>query len=168
MDRHRGRQRAAGTRSNRSDSIRRTWRRNRKVHRHWADRAMRRLELPPLRASQSAGQRMTTALRRWRLRTIRGRLLVGFSATLAALLLCGVLSMLAIQRLYRDMGAAVTSGNKVSTMLFEGYDATLRYVATAEATILDASGERVAQAERLSAAADSLRRALLRSHALDL
>jgi methyl-accepting chemotaxis protein len=76
--------------------------------------------------------------------------------------------MLAIQRLYRDMGAAVTSGNKVSSMLFEGYDATLHYVATAEATILDVSGERVAQAESLSVAADSLRRMLLRSDALDI
>jgi methyl-accepting chemotaxis protein len=129
---------------------------------------MKRLETRPIRGPRGSGQRITTALRRWRLRTIRGRLLVGFSATLAALLLSGVLSMLAIQRLYRDMGAAVTSGNKVSSMLFEGYDATLRYVATAEATILDGSGKRVAQAESLSVAADSLRRALLRSDALDI
>jgi methyl-accepting chemotaxis protein len=111
---------------------------------------------------------VTSALRRWRLRTIRGRLFVGFSATLSALLVSGVLSMLAIQRLYRDMGAAVTSGNKVSTMLFQGYDATLRYVATAEATLLDTGGLRAVQAESLSVAADSLRRALLRSDVLDL
>ncbi|MFL5614492.1 MAG: methyl-accepting chemotaxis protein [Gemmatimonadaceae bacterium] len=129
---------------------------------------MNRLQMRPIRGPRGGGQRITTALRRWRLRTIRGRLLVGFSATLAALLLSGVLSMLAIQRLCRDMGAAVMSGNKVSSMLFEGYDATLRYVATAEATILDGSGERVAQAESLSVAADSLRRMLLRSDALDI
>src|SRR5437762_2093392 len=82
-----------------------------------------------------------------RLRTIRGRLLVGFSATLAALLASGMLSIFAIQRLYRDMGSAVTSANKISSMLFEGYDATLRYVATAQASVLDGRSERVAEAE---------------------
>jgi len=120
---------------------------------------------------QSSGtglQHFISRLRRWRLRTIRGRLLVGFSATLAALVASGVLSILAIQRLYRDMGIAVASGNRISTMLFEGYDATLRYVATAQATLLDESAERVAEAETLSATADSLRRALLRSDGLDI
>jgi methyl-accepting chemotaxis protein len=106
-------------------------------------------------------------LRRWRLRTIRGRLLVGFSAPLAALLASGALSIFAIQRLYRDMGTAVSAASKISTLLFEGYDATLRYVATAQSTILDSRPERVAQAESLSVAADSLRRALLRSDGLD-
>jgi len=59
---------------------------------------------------QSSGtglQHFMARLRRWRLRTIRGRLLVGFSATLAALVASGVLSILAIQRLYGDMGIAV-------------------------------------------------------------
>jgi methyl-accepting chemotaxis protein len=107
-------------------------------------------------------------LHRWRLRTIRGRLLVGFSATLAALAASGMLSIYAIQHLYRDMSVAVSASNKVSNTLFEGYDATLRYVATAQATILDPSAERVAEAESLSVAADSLRRALIRSDALDV
>jgi len=111
---------------------------------------------------------MGATLHRWRLRTIRGRLLVGFSAMLLALAVSGMLSIYAIQHLYRDMGVAVTSSNRIATTLFDGYDATLRYVATAQATILDPSVERVAQAETLSVAADSLRRALLRSDMLDL
>jgi len=112
--------------------------------------------------------RIGAALRRWRLRTIRGRLLVGFSATLAALVASGLLSIYTIQRLYRDMGSAVRSANKVSSTIFEGYDATLRYVATAQATILDGHAEHVVEAESLSVVADSLRRALLRSDLLDL
>ena len=66
------------------------------------------------------------------------------------------------------MGSTVRSANKVSSTLFEGYDATLRYVATAQATILDGHAEHVAEAESLSVVADSLRRALLRSDVLDL
>ncbi|HEY7233217.1 MAG TPA: methyl-accepting chemotaxis protein [Gemmatimonadaceae bacterium] len=117
---------------------------------------------------QSTVVRIGSAIRHWRLRTIRGRLLVGFSATLAALIASGLLSIYAIQVLYRDMGSTVTSTNHVSSLLFEGYDATLRYVATAQAMILDGRAERVAEAESLSVAADSLRRALLRSDKLEL
>ena len=127
-----------------------------------------------MRMGRLLGRRETSfrglgaTLHRWRLRTIRGRLLVGFAAMLAALATGGALSMYAIQRLYRDMGSAVASANRISAMLFEGYDATLRYVATAQATILDPSVERVAQAESLSVMADSLRRTLLRSDVLDV
>ena len=130
---------------------------------------MTRLNLRPIWGrEQTAIERLGFSLRRWRLRTIRGRLLVGFSATLAALIACGMLSIFAIQRLYRDMGTAVSAGSKISTLLFEGYDVTLRYVATAQSTILDSRPERVAQAESLSVAADSLRRTLLRSDVLDI
>jgi len=130
---------------------------------------MTRLNLRPIWGrEQTAVQRLGISLRRWRLRTIRGRLLTGFSATLAALIASGMLSIFAIQRLYRDMGTAVSAASKISTLLFEGYDVTLRYVATAQSTILDNRPERVAQAESLSVAADSLRRALLRSDGLDI
>src|SRR4029079_402944 len=130
---------------------------------------MSRLTLRPLWGrDQSAIQRLGFSVRRWRLRTIRGRLLVGLSATLAALIASGMLSIFSLQRLYRYMGTAVSAASKISTLLFEGYDVTLRYVATAQSTILDGRPERVAQAESLSVAADSLRRALLRSDALDI
>ena len=130
---------------------------------------MSRLNLRPIWGrEQTTLQRLGLSVRRWRLRTIRGRLLVGFSATLAALIASGALSIFAIQRLYRDMGTAVSAASKISTLLFEGYDVTLRYVATAQSTILDSRPERVAQAESLSVAADSLRRALLRSDGLDI
>jgi len=130
---------------------------------------MSRLGMRPIWGQRQSGlHRVGTAIRRWRLRTIRGRLLVGFSATLTALVASGLLSIFAIQRLFRDMGSTVRSANKVSSTLFEGYDATLRYVATAQATILDGHAEHVAEAESLSVVADSLRRALLRSDVLDL
>ncbi|HEY2375337.1 MAG TPA: methyl-accepting chemotaxis protein [Gemmatimonadaceae bacterium] len=127
-------------------------------------RAMR----PIWEQRQSTMVRLGSAMGKWRLRTIRGRLLVGFSATFGALLASGLLSIYAIQRLYRDMGSTVTSTNRVSSTLFEGYDATLRYVATAQAMILDGNATRVAEADSLSVLADSLRRTLLRSDALDL
>ena len=130
---------------------------------------MSRLGMRPIWGQRQSGlHRVGTAIRRWRLRTIRGRLLVGFSATLTALLASGLLSIFAIQRLFQDMGSTVRSANKVSSTLFEGYDATLRYVATAQATILDGHAEHVTEAESLSVVADSLRRALLRSDVLDL
>ena len=130
---------------------------------------MSRLGMRPIWGQRQSGlHRVGTAIRRWRLRTIRGRLLVGFSATLTALVASGLLSIFAIQRLFQDMGSTVRSANKVSSTLFEGYDATLRYVATAQATILDGHAEHVAEAESLSVVADSLRRALLRSDVLDL
>jgi methyl-accepting chemotaxis protein len=123
----------------------------------------------PLRGQrQSTVVRIGTVVRRWRLRNIRGRLFVGFSATFVALLASGLLSIYAIQRLYHDMGSTVTSSSRMAATLFEGYDATLRYVAVAQAMILDGQSEHIAQAESLSVTADSLRRALLRTDALDL
>ena len=130
---------------------------------------MSRLVMRPIRGRRpSTVVRIGSAVRKWRLRTIRGRLLIGFSATFTALLASGLLSVYAIQRLYRDMGSSVATTSRVSSTLFEGYDATLRYVATAQAMILDGNADRAAEADSLSAIADSLRRALLRSDALDL
>ena len=117
---------------------------------------------------RSQGQRLAKALWHWRLHTIRGRLLVGFSTPLVALVVSGVLSIYAIQLMYRDMRVNIVSATGLSTTLFQGYDATLRYVATAQAMLLDGRLERITQAESLSVAADSLRRALLRSNALDV
>ena len=119
------------------------------------------------RRSWHTAPRRVGALLRWRLHTIRGRLLLGFSAPLVALLTSGLLSIYAIQVMYRDMRSNVASASRLSTTLFQDYDATLRYVATAQATLLDDRVERIAQAESLSVAADSLRRALLHADALD-
>src|SRR5690348_11835166 len=129
----------------------------------------RRTMMAPLWGRPSTRvRRVSSAFRRWRLRTIRGRLLVGFSATLAALAATGLLSIYAIQQLYGDMQSTVSVTNRVSSALFQGYDATLRYVATAQAMILDRRPERIAEAESLSVAADSLRRTLLKSETLGL
>src|SRR5262249_12586186 len=106
-------------------------------------------------------------LRHFRFHTIRGRLLVGFGATLGALFASGIMSIYAIQSMYRDMRASVVSATRLSNTLFQGYDATLRFVATAQATLLEDRQEHLAQAESLSTAADSLRRLLLKSSALE-
>ena len=116
---------------------------------------------------RSRGKLLAKNLRHWRLHTIRGRLVLGFGVPLGALFASGALSIYAIQRMYRDMRSSVSSATRLSTTLFQGYDATLRYVATAQATLLDRRVERLAQAESLSTAADSLRRVLLRSEELD-
>jgi nitrogen fixation/metabolism regulation signal transduction histidine kinase len=116
---------------------------------------------------RSRWERVTAELRKFRLRTMRGRLLVGFGATLGALLVSGIVSLYAIERIYDEMRSSVDNANSVSTTLFQAYDATLRYVATAQATLLDNRLERVAQAESLSTMADSLRRVLLTSSHLD-
>ena len=115
----------------------------------------------------SRGRRVAARLRRWRLHTMRGRLLLGFGATIATLFVCGALSMYAIQRVYSDMSESISSATTVSSTLFRSYDATLRYVAIAQAALLEGGSTRLAQADSLSAAADSLRQLLLRSDALD-
>jgi len=124
----------------------------------------------PIWAKPSWGSRwhrFIKTIRHARVHTIRGRLIVGFGFTLGALFASGVLSIYTIQRMYRDMRSSVASTTRLSTTLFRGYDATLRYVAIAQATLLDARVERLSQADSLSAAADSLRRVLLRSEGID-
>jgi methyl-accepting chemotaxis protein len=98
---------------------------------------------------------------------MRGRLLVGFGATLGALLVSGIVSLYSIDRVSREMRANVDAATAVSSTLFQAYDATLRYVATAQATLLADRIDRIAQAESLSTRADSLRRLLLTSNDLD-
>ena len=128
-----------------------------------------RLAIAPLWGRRpSRSWRPAAVVRRWRLRTIRGRLLLGFSVTLGALATSGLLSVYAIQQLYGDMHSTVDATNHISSSLFQGYDATLRYVATAQAMILDGRDDRMVQAESLSVAADSIRRALLASASLDV
>lgn len=104
---------------------------------------------------------------RWKLRTIRARLLVGLGAITAALLVCALISVRALEGVSGDMRDRIESANTLSGTLFRGYDAALRYVATAQAALMDDSGARLAQAESLSIAADSLRRVLLGNRELD-
>jgi methyl-accepting chemotaxis protein len=102
----------------------------------------------------------------WGRRTMRRRLLVGFGTTIGALVACGVLSMQSLDRLYRDMRDTIDASSRLSSTLFRVHDAMLRRVAIAQAASVGERTEHSAQADSLSAAADSLRRALLRDGGL--
>jgi len=101
------------------------------------------------------------------LHTMRGRLLAGFGVTIGALVICAIVSLRALDGVYGDMRGRMLEASRLSSTLFKGYDATLRYVATAQASLMEDTDARLAQAESLSAAADSLRRVLLRAPDLD-
>ena len=102
----------------------------------------------------------------WGRRTMRRRLLAGFGTTIGALVVCGVLSMQSLDRLYREMRETMDASSRLSSTLFRVHDAMLRRVAIAQAASVAERGEHSAQADSLSAAADSLRRALLRDTGL--
>jgi methyl-accepting chemotaxis protein len=102
----------------------------------------------------------------WGRRTMRRRLLVGFGTTIGALVVCGLLSMQSLDRLYREMRETIDASSRLSSTLFRVHDAMLRRVAIAQAGAVGARGDHSAQADSLSAAADSLRRTLLRDSGL--
>jgi methyl-accepting chemotaxis protein len=102
----------------------------------------------------------------WGRRTMRRRLLVGFGATIGALVVSGLLSMQSLDRLYREMRETTDASSRLSSTLFRVHDAMLRRVALAQAASVADQHDHAAQADSLSAAADSLRRALLRDKGL--
>src|SRR5689334_6392775 len=65
------------------------------------------------------------------------------------------------------MRGRMEEAGHLSATVFRGYDATLRYVVSAQAALMENSDARLVQAESLSLAADSLRRVLLRAPDLD-
>jgi methyl-accepting chemotaxis protein len=97
---------------------------------------------------------------------MRRRLLVGFGTTLGALVVCGLLSMQSQDRLYRDMRDAMDASTRLSSTLFRVHDAMLRRVALAQSALVGDRRDHARQADSLSTAADSLRRALLRDSGL--
>jgi methyl-accepting chemotaxis protein len=97
---------------------------------------------------------------------MRRRLLVGFGTTIGVLVASGLLSLQALDRLYRDMRATMDASSRLSSTLFRVHDAMLRRVAITQAASAGERRDQTAQADSLSAAADSLRRALLRDAGL--
>jgi methyl-accepting chemotaxis protein len=97
---------------------------------------------------------------------MRRRLLTGFGTTIGALVVCGLLSIQALDRLYRDMRQTMDTSSRLSSTMFRVHDAMLRRVALAQSAAAGERGEQSAQADSLSAAADSLRRTLLRHNGL--
>ena len=101
-----------------------------------------------------------------RARTMRGRLVVGFGVVIALLFGSAAVSMLALQSVSRDMRDNVREAASLSTTLFREHDATLRYVAVAQLSLIDDDPRHLVAADSISQVADSLRRVLLRSTAL--
>jgi methyl-accepting chemotaxis protein len=102
----------------------------------------------------------------WGRRTMRRRLLAGFGTTIGVLAACGILSIQSLDRLYRDMRETMDASSRLASTLFRVHDAMLRRVAIAQASSVGERHEHSAQADSLSAAADSLRRTLLRDSGL--
>ena len=111
-------------------------------------------------------QTMPVPASQWGRHTIRRRLLFGFGTTIGALVVCGLLSMQSLDRLYHEMRDTMDASSRLSSTMFRVHDAMLRRVALAQAAAAGERGEQTAQADSLSAAADSLRRALLRDAGL--
>ena len=101
-----------------------------------------------------------------RARTIRGRLVAGFGAALLALVASGALGLYTVGRVHRDLRAEVVEVGDVGGRLARSNDATLRFVALAQARLLGGATMSPARLESLAADADSLRRALLAGTAL--
>jgi len=106
-------------------------------------------------------------MRSWGLHTMRGRLLAGFGVTIGALVVCAIVSLRSLSGVYDDMRSRVEEADQLSSTLFQSYDATLRYVAIAQASLMEDASGRLQQAEALSTRADSLRRVLLRARDLN-
>ncbi|MFN2564123.1 MAG: methyl-accepting chemotaxis protein [Gemmatimonadaceae bacterium] len=98
----------------------------------------------------------------WGHRTMRRRLLLGFGTTIGALAVTGFLSMQSLDRLYGEMRSTMDASSRLSSTLFRVHDAMLRRVALAQSALVGDRHDHSAQADSLSAAADSLRRTLLR------
>jgi methyl-accepting chemotaxis protein len=96
-----------------------------------------------------------------RRRTIRGRLVAGFGAALVALLASGVLGIYTVSAVHRDLRDGMVQATEVGGQLARSDDATLRFVALAQARLLGGANSSSARIDSLAGTADSLRRALL-------
>jgi methyl-accepting chemotaxis protein len=109
---------------------------------------------------------MPVSAGQWGRHTMRRRLLAGFGTTIGALVVCGLLSMRSLDQLYREMRETMDASSRLSSTMFRVHDAMLRRVALVQSAAASERGEQSVQADSLSAAADSLRRALLRDSGL--
>jgi methyl-accepting chemotaxis protein len=98
-------------------------------------------------------------------RTMRGRLMLGFGATIMLLLLTGLISVWALGRVRSDVRDRVTGSTRMAMTIARSQEAMLQHVATAQSELLSAEAVN-ADARALSDAADSLRRVALEGGAL--
>ncbi|HWJ20838.1 MAG TPA: HAMP domain-containing methyl-accepting chemotaxis protein [Gemmatimonadaceae bacterium] len=99
-------------------------------------------------------------------RTIRGRLIGGFSVALVALLASGALGIYAVTVVHRDLRASMLETAEVGGRLARSNDAALRFVALAQARLLGGAIASSNQIDSLAGVADSLRQTLLTGTAL--
>src|SRR5512143_1603292 len=93
--------------------------------------------------------------------TIRRRLQLGVLTPMLALLAAGILAIASLRALRDNVGGTLRTTSAVGERLFEAHDATLRYVAMAQAGLISPAAANVARADSLNEAADSLRRLLV-------
>ena len=93
--------------------------------------------------------------------TIRRRLQLGVATPVLALLAAGVLAIGSLRALRSTVGGTLESTSAIGEQLFAAHDATLRYVALAQAGLISPSEADLPRIDSLSAAADSLRRTLV-------
>ncbi|MFN8651688.1 MAG: methyl-accepting chemotaxis protein [Gemmatimonadales bacterium] len=93
--------------------------------------------------------------------TIRRRLQLGVLTPMLALVAAGLLAILSLRALRDNVGGTLRATSSIGQRLFEAHDATLRYVAMAQAGLISPGSANLAEADSLSSAADSLRRLLM-------
>ena len=93
--------------------------------------------------------------------TIRRRLQLGVLTPMLALLGAGILAIASLRALRDNVGGTLRSTSAVGERLFAAHDATLRYVAMAQAGLISPAAANLARADSLSGTADSLRRLLV-------
>ena len=96
-----------------------------------------------------------------RIWTIRRRLQLGVITPVLALLAAGILAIGSLRALRDSVGGTLRNTSAVGERLFAAHDATLRYVAMAQAGLISPADADVARVDSLSGAADSLRRLLV-------
>lgn len=98
--------------------------------------------------------------------TIRRRLRLGVLTPMLALLIAGALAIGSLRGLRDNVGGSLRNTGAVGERLFAAHDATLRYVALAQAGLISPADANVARVDSLSGAADSLRRLLVNEGSL--
>jgi methyl-accepting chemotaxis protein len=98
--------------------------------------------------------------------TVRLRLQLGVATPVLALLAAGALAIGSLRGLRDEVGGTLRNTAAVGEKLFAAHDATLRYVAVAQAELAAPSEAELSRIDSLSAEADSLRRLLVAEQSL--
>jgi methyl-accepting chemotaxis protein len=93
--------------------------------------------------------------------TIRRRLQLGVITPMLALLVAGILAIASLRALRDNVGGTLETTSAIGERLFAAHDATLRYVALAQAGLISPADANLGRVDSLSVAADSLRRLLV-------